>query len=763
MPDSLNNLLQSLNPPQREAVQHTEGPMLILAGAGSGKTRVLTHRIAYLVDEAGVSPYNILAITFTNKAAKEMRERVDAIVGSGADSIWVSTFHSCCVRILRRYIDKLGYGLNFVIYDADDQKSLMKNLFQQMKVDTKVYKEKGILSRISHAKDDMRSPQDLEKEAKGNKDLILTAALYRAYQAALRDNNALDFDDILLLTVRLFEEHPEILASYQERFQYIMVDEYQDTNNVQFRFVSLLASRYRNLCVVGDDDQSIYKFRGANIHNILDFEDTFPDAKVIRLEQNYRSTSNILNAANEVIANNENRKKKRLWTQNGEGSRIHLRQFMNGFEEAEYVSEEIARFHAQGKALYRDFAVLYRTNAQSRLFEEKLVAARIPYKLVGGINFYSRKEIKDLLCYLRTIENGKDDISFSRIINVPRRGIGTTTVGRAQEYAFTHGISLFEALGKAKEIPGLGRGVSKVEGFISQLRALKTKAELLPVKELLEDVIETIGYRKELEAEGTPEAQARIENIDEFISTAASYEENTKAEGGVPSLAGFLQEVALVADVDNVEEDRDYVVLMTLHSAKGLEFPYVFMVGMENGTFPGFQTMDYGNQDDWEEERRLCYVGITRAMRELTLTCARRRLLRGEWTDLELSCFAEEIPRSLVEMGYGEPGSSAKVEQMRKAQSQGSAMSRFFSQADREKSTDRPKPAAPIHSVISKGPAPKPDSLSYQTGDTVLHIRYGKGVVKKIVDAGRDYEVTVDFETYGMKKMFAGFAKLKKL
>ena len=550
------SIYDTLNPPQREAVAQTEGPVLILAGAGSGKTRVLTHRIAYLMDEKGVNPWNILAITFTNKAAQEMRERVDKLVGFGSESIWVSTFHSACVRILRRHIDNLGYDTNFTIYDTDDQKSLMKDVCRKMNIDTKIYKERSLLAQISHAKDELLTPDDMEMKAAGDYNMKKVASVYREYQAALRKNNALDFDDLIVKTVELFEKCGAVLEYYQERFKYIMVDEYQDTNTAQFKFISLLAQRYQNLCVVGDDDQSIYKFRGANIGNILGFEHVFPDARVIRLEQNYRSTRNILNAANQVIANNTERKAKTLWTENEEGSKVHFRQFLNAYEEAEYVAGEIGKLKRNGLGNYRDCAILYRTNAQSRIFEEKFIAANIPYKLVGGVNFYARKEIKDLLCYLKTINNARDDLAVQRIINVPKRGIGATTLGRVQDYADNMGISLYEALRVAEEVPSIGRSLSKIDGFVTFIQMLKSKADVMTVEEILQEVIDSTGYVAELEAEDTEESRARIENIDELISKTVAYQEAMEEQNQSATLSGFLEEVALVADIDTVDPDR---------------------------------------------------------------------------------------------------------------------------------------------------------------------------------------------------------------
>ncbi len=742
------SIYDTLNPPQREAVMQTEGPLLILAGAGSGKTRVLTHRIAYLMDEIGVNPWNILAITFTNKAAQEMRERVDKLVGFGSESIWVSTFHSACVRILRRHIDNLGYSTNFTIYDTDDQKSVMKDVCRKLNIDTKVYKERSLLAQISHAKDELLTPDDMELKAAGDYNMKKVASVYREYQATLRKNNALDFDDLIVKTVELFQNCGAVLEYYQERFKYIMVDEYQDTNTAQFKFISLLAQKYENLCVVGDDDQSIYKFRGANIGNILGFERIFPEAKVIRLEQNYRSTQNILNAANEVISNNTERKVKTLWTENEEGSKVHFRQFFNAYEEAEYVAGEISKAKRDGICSYRDCAILYRTNAQSRIFEEKFIAANIPYKLVGGVNFYARKEIKDLLCYLKTIDNARDDLAVQRIINVPKRGIGATTLGRVQDYADNMGISLYEALRVAEEVPSIGRSASKIDSFVTFIQTLKSKAEALTVEEILQEVIDSTGYVTELEAEDTDEARARIENIDELISKTVAYQEAMEEQNLPATLSSFLEEVALVADIDTVDPDQDYVLLMTLHSAKGLEFPYVFMVGMEDGIFPSHMTISYGDASELEEERRLCYVGITRAMKELTLTCAQQRMIRGETQYNKVSRFVREIPRELVDLGHTIQEKKPKAEDLIPTPAKYSKMKEILQSRNYK----------PREFKVTKA-----GSLDYEVGDTVRHIKFGVGIVKNIVEGGRDYEVTVDFDKVGVKKMFASFAKLKKI
>lgn len=742
------SIYDTLNSKQQEAVCCTEGPLLILAGAGSGKTRVLTHRIAYLIDEKGINPWNILAITFTNKAAQEMRERVDKIVGCGAESVWVSTFHSTCVRILRRHIDRLGYDNRFTIYDTDDQKTLMKEVCRRLNIDTKVYKERSLLAQISHAKDELITPDEMEMNAGGDYNQKKVAEVYREYQAALRKNNALDFDDLIVKTVELFQNCGQVLESYQERFRYLMVDEYQDTNTAQFKFISLLASRYENLCVVGDDDQSIYKFRGANINNILGFERVFPGAKVIRLEQNYRSTQNILNAANEVISNNTERKPKTLWTENEEGSKVRFRQLLNGFEEAEYIVGEISRAHREGRQRYRDFAVLYRTNAQSRLFEEKCLLANIPYKIVGGINFYARKEIKDLLCYLKTIDNAKDDLAVRRIINVPKRGIGLATIGKVQDYADKMDISFYDALRVAEEVPAIGRSLSRLDGFVTFIQSLKSKAETYTVTELLEEVIDLTGYVDELKAEDTDESRARIENIDELISKTVTYMETMKDMGQPATLSGFLEEIALIADIDTVDPDQDYVLLMTLHSAKGLEFPCVYLAGMEDGIFPSSMCIFSNDLSDIEEERRLCYVGITRAMKELTLTSAQMRMVRGENQYNRVSRFVREIPRELVDLGHTIQEKKPKLEEVRPANNAYAQMKMAF----------QAKAFQPKNFTVTKA-----DSLDYGVGDTVRHVKFGVGIVKEIVEGGRDFEVTVEFDRAGVKKMFAGFAKLKKI
>ena len=766
------SLLDALNEPQRQAVMATDGPLLILAGAGSGKTRVLTHRTAYLIEECGINPYNIMAITFTNKAAGEMRERIDQMVGYGSESIWVCTFHSTCVRILRRYIDRLGFGTNFTIYDSDDQKTLMKDICKRLEIDTKMYKEKMFLSAISSAKDELIDPIEFETRAAGDYVKRKQAQVYREYQQALKQNNALDFDDLIMKTVELFKLDKEVLASYQDRFRYIMVDEYQDTNTAQFELIRLLALKYQNLCVVGDDDQSIYKFRGANIYNILNFEHHFPDATVIKLEQNYRSTQNILDAANAVIANNQGRKEKRLWTDNGAGDKITFEQLDTAAEEADFVARDIARRVRKGEYQYKDCAILYRTNAQSRLFEERFITANIPYKIFGGVNFYARKEVKDLLAYLKTIDNGQDDLAVRRIINIPKRGIGAASINKVALYAQEQEISFYDALCVAEQVPGLGKAAAKIRPFVLFIQSMKAKAKLLSVADLLQEVIETTGYVRELEAEGTDEAEARIENIDELISKAVDYAEGEEA----PTLNGFLENVALVADIDSFDENSDYVVLMTLHSAKGLEFPNVYLAGLEDGLFPSYMSITSDNsQAEIEEERRLAYVGITRAKKNLTITSARVRMVRGQTQYGKVSRFVREIPPELLSGKIYEPKTKEEpIEQStfqkaRKAfrmvpsyggSGYGKEVGEGYGSTFRSS-----KATKPVYTKVENqrdfGSAG--GALSYQVGDRVRHIKFGDGEVMAIVSGGRDYEVTVDFDKVGTKKMFASFAKLKKI
>ncbi len=772
------SIYDTLNPEQKRAVLHDKGPLLILAGAGSGKTRVLTHRIAYLIDERGVNPYNILAITFTNKAAREMRERVDKIVGYGSENIWVSTFHSTCVRILRRYIDTIGYSRSFTIYDTDDQKTLMKEICKYLNIDTKKTNERSILSVISKAKDELISPEEFAMNAGRDLTQNRYAQAYAEYQKRLRQSNALDFDDLIYKTVELFQMNPDALAYFQNRFRYIMVDEYQDTNTAQFRLIHLLASgmniygeREYNLCVVGDDDQSIYKFRGANIQNILNFEKSFPNTEVIKLEQNYRSTKSILNAANEVISNNQGRKNKSLWTENEEGEPVHFTQFETDFEEADYVTAEIKRTVDSGAANYQDFAILYRTNAQSRLFEEKLLLRNIPYKIIGGVNFYARKEIKDMLAYLKTIDNGLDSLAVKRIINVPRRGIGLTTVDKVNDYAIEHDISFYEALTRAHYIPGLERTASKIAPFVSLIEGLKSRMnqEGYSLRELIDDILDATGYLRELEEEKDEEAQDRIDNINELVNKLVTYEENAEE---LPTLSGFLEEVALVADIDTLEEGSDHIVLMTLHSAKGLEFPYVYLCGMEEGIFPGYMSIFADNPvEEIEEERRLCYVGITRAMKQLSLSAAKQRMLRGETQYNKISRFINEIPRYLLKINTPGPRRSQFTFDEDASPTKRS-FGRSFDSFEQEINFDKPHAASyaqpqanhkPYLSEVKQFEGKQMGILNYGVGDTVKHIKFGVGIVTDITKGGKDYEVTVDFPKFGIKKLLSTFANLIKI
>lgn len=728
-----------LNPPQQEAVEHLEGPLLILAGAGSGKTRVITHRVAYLIEQ-GINPYHILAITFTNKAAGEVRERVDDLIGFGSESVWISTFHSLCVRILRRHIERIGFQTNFTIYDTEDQKRMVKEVAKFLQLDPKMYPERRLMAEISKAKEEFISPHEYDLQAQGDYRRMQMARVYTEYQKRLHSNNALDFDDLLYKVVQLFQDCPDVLEQYQERFRYIMVDEYQDTNEIQFLLVRQLARKYRNLCVVGDDDQSIYKFRGANIKNILNFEQEYPEAKVIKLEQNYRSTGNILNAANGVIRHNLGRKDKTLWTAQEAGDRIRYKQYENEYQEAEQIAWQIWESQIQDGRNYSDFAILYRTNAQSRVLEEKLLMKNIPYKIYGGQNFYARLEIKDLLAYLKTIANGSDDISVKRIINVPKRGIGAATIAKVEDYAMRQEISFLDALFQAEDIPGIGKAAGKLQDFtdlISDLREELTNGLFL--SELFDLILEKTGYREILIAEHTEESMARVENIEELRNKIVKYEEETEH----PSLDELLEEIALVAEVDSLNSSDDRVVLMTIHSAKGLEFPYVFLCGMEERLFPSSMAMSSEDEDAMEEERRLCYVGITRAKERLFLSSARQRMMNGSNNYNPISRFIKEIPEELLDLGGYRKAVNQSVPQAASGN-----ISKVFTA----------KPSYGKTFTVNRA-----EQLEYEVGSRVRHIKFGAGTVEEIKNGGKDYEVTVDFDDYGVKRMFASFAKLKKL
>lgn len=716
-----NKLLANLNPEQQEAVRTTEGPLLIMAGAGSGKTRVLTHRIAYLMAEKHVAPWNILAITFTNKAAREMKERVQALVGGAAEDIWISTFHSMCVRILRRDVDRIGINRNFSILDTTDQLSVIKHILSEKNIDPKKFDPRAILGTISSAKNELLSPEQFAKKA-GSYYEKIASDVYTEYQQRLLRNHALDFDDLIMTTVHLFERVPEVLEHYQYKFQYIHIDEYQDTNKAQYRLVKMLAEKLQNICVVGDSDQSIYRWRGADIQNILSFENDYPKAKVILLEQNYRSTKRILQAANEVIKNNYNRKPKKLWTENPEGKKIVYYDAMSETDEAQFVVGKIKEYVESGKRRYADFAVLYRMNAQSRMIEEMLLKANIPYKIVGGLKFYDRKEIKDVLAYLRLIANPNDDISFTRIINVPKRGIGASSLEKISRYATENGISLFQALGELEEIGLSARIAAPLNEFRRQIEHWGQMQEFLSVTELVEDVLEKSGYRDMLRAEKTLEAQSRLENIDEFLSVTKHFENVNEDK----SLIAFLTDLALVADIDQLnapeEKESEAVVLMTLHSAKGLEFPVVFLIGMEEGIFPHSRSLD--NEEEMEEERRLAYVGITRAEEELFMTSAQMRTLFGRTTINPLSRFVMEIPDELVEQVH--------------------------------KKTWTPKAATARTATAT--------AKDWKVGDKVEHKKWGIGTIVSVRGEGDDLELDVAFPSpTGIKRLLAQFAPITKV
>ena len=751
--------MPGLNDKQLEACCTTDGPLLILAGAGSGKTRVITHRIAYLIDEMSVNPYNILAITFTNKAAAEMRERVDNLVGFGAESVWVSTFHSMCVRILRKHIDKIGGTSSFTIYDASEQKTVVKEVLKYLQLDPKLYPERAMLSAISKAKEGYMTPDDYEKEHAASFRDQKIAEVYREYQKRLQSNNALDFDDLIFKTIFLFETNPDVLAEYQTRFRYIMVDEYQDTNHTQFILVKMLAAKYRNLCVVGDDDQSIYKFRGANIYNILNFEEEYPDAKVVKLEQNYRS--------NAVIANNEGRKDKRLWTEQEDGEKVTFTRYGTEYEEANGVASRIKTLKNQGVSL-DDIAILYRTNAQSRVLEEKLLYENLPYKIYGGQNFYGRKEIMDLVSYLKVLANPIDDQAIKRIINVPKRGIGATTVDKLDMYAQSNEYNLYDALLDIEEVPGMTRNVEKIRKFTDMMEGFKARlvhGEF--ISEVFDAIMDESGYREALTAEATDEARTRLDNLEELKNKIVTYEESAE----VPTLTGLLEDIALVADTEEEDEDgvpTAKVTLMTLHSAKGLEFPYVFMTGMEERLFPSGMSLDSDDPDALEEERRLCYVGITRAMEKLYMTAAGQRMVHGSTNFEEVSRFVKEIPKHYLEyeekaFGYA-PANMDRIPSKKPAEQVIQLKAYGKNNPYTRSATSNANPSANpgFGKAFPMGNAASAPA-SYEVGDKVRHIKFGNGEVIDVIPSGGDQEIVVNFDRVGEKHLFASLVKMKKL
>lgn len=725
-------LLTGLNEQQKEAVKTTEGPLLIMAGAGSGKTRVLTHRIAYLMVERGVNPYNILAITFTNKAAREMKDRIGALLGGAAEEVWISTFHSACVRILRRDIDRIGYNRNFTILDTTDQQSVIKGILKEKNLDPKKFDPRGILAAISSAKNELIDPETFSKRQGGYMDQIVSE-VYTEYQKRLKKNQALDFDDLIMVTIQLFQRVPEVLEFYQRKFQYIHIDEYQDTNRAQYMLVKLLASRFQNLCVVGDSDQSVYGWRGADIANILSFEKDYPQSRAIFLEQNYRSTKRILHAANEVIKNNLNRKPKNLWTENTDGCNIAYFRGDNQQTEAQFVAGKIQELTASGQRKRSDIAILYRTNAQSRVIEEVLMKSNIDYNIVGGIKFYDRKEIKDLLAYLRLIANPADDISLQRVINVPKRGLGSTSLDKISRYAQDNDLTMYEALAEADFIGISSKAAKTALEFRRLIETYTQQQEYLSVSELVEEVLERTGYRDMLKAEKTIESQSRLENIEEFLSVTKNFEDNSEDK----SLVAFLTDLALVADIDEVgkeEKVQDSVVLMTLHSAKGLEFPVVFLMGMEEGVFPHSRSLM--DENEMEEERRLAYVGITRAEEELYLTNAQMRTLYGRTNMNPVSRFISEIPADLID----DLAASKKV------------------------TTSFGLKTQPARRPVAR-PQIKTTNINsdWKVGDKASHKKWGTGTVVSVKGSGESMELDIAFPSpIGIKRLLAAFAPIEK-
>ncbi|BEK61054.1 TPA: DNA helicase PcrA [Enterococcus faecium] len=737
-------LLNGMNPRQKEAVLHTDGPLLLMAGAGSGKTRVLTHRIAYLIEEKEVNPWNILAITFTNKAAKEMKERVNAILASGGEDVWVSTFHSMCVRILRRDVDFIGYNRNFTIIDSSEQLTLMKRILKELNIDPKKYDPRSILGTISQAKNSLQTPQDFAK-MQGSYYEEIAAKCYAAYQKELQYNQCMDFDDLIMNTIRLFEEHPDSLTYYQNKFHYIHVDEYQDTNHAQYTLVNLLAGRFRNLCVVGDADQSIYGWRGADMQNILDFEKDYPDAAVILLEQNYRSTKNILSAANQVIENNSNRKPKNLWTENKEGNKITYYRADNERDETRFIVDRMQEEIRSNHRNYGDFAILYRTNAQSRVMEETLLKANIPYKMVGGHKFYDRKEIKDILAYLNVLANPQDSISFERIVNSPKRGIGPGSIEKLRSFASLHEWPLLEAAQNVDLANIGGKAGQQLGAFGEMIQEVTQMIPYLTVTELTKEVLDRSGYLEDLKIQNTLEAQARIENLEEFLTVTQEFdkqfEQQNEEDADAPEekLTVFLNDLALVSDIDNLEEDASQVTLMTLHAAKGLEFPVVFLIGLEEGVFPLSRALM--EESELEEERRLAYVGITRAEEALYLTNAFSRTLYGRTQYNRPSRFVEEIDQELLE-----------IEGMRPTPKKTPVFAKKTAYSYKQPET----------AVVPSKSATGGENNSWKPGDKVKHKKWGLGTVVRVSGTSKDLELDVAFPSQGVKRLLADFAPIEK-
>ena len=738
----MNNMLDKLNERQKEAVLATEGPVLVLAGAGSGKTTVLVNRIAYMISEKHIRPWNILAITFTNKAAREMKDRIERLLGDTAKDMWIGTFHSVCVRILRSCIDLLGYSRDFVIYDTADTKTVMKECLRELDIDEKSFPVRNVLSIISNAKNDLMDAATFENVYKSDYRMSIIAKIYYRYQTKLRKNNAVDFDDIILNTVKILSENPDVLSKYQDKFQYILVDEYQDTNNSQYLLINLLAQANRNLCVVGDDDQSIYKFRGANIGNILNFEDDYSDVQKITLDQNYRSTQNILDAANSVISNNKGRMGKSLWTSNGDGNKVFVYTGTNEYDEARYIARQIKK-HFDEQGSFSDCAILYRTNAQSRVIEEMLMRESVPYKVLSGLRFYDRKEIKDIIAYLRVVYNPNDDVSLARIINEPKRKIGNATLEKARNIAREKETSLYDVISHADDYPEFKTAIKKLLGFSEIIQSLIKLKDTVTIEDLTGRILNDTGYMPALVMEDTTESKTRIENLGEFISVITEFEKNEETGN---TLGEFLENISLVSDIDGYDENEDSAVLMTIHSAKGLEFPIVFLSGLEEGLFPGMRSME--SDDDIEEERRLCYVAITRAKEQLYITKTISRTIHGKTMPTTASRFFKEIPVEYLEDKTTLQPKVAKVMQdlgVRNAAAPKKEvyMTKGFGS-----------------SVKSSGST---DYFKFKAGDTVEHRTFGRGEILKATPCGNDCILEIQFESIGFKRLMAAFAKVKKI
>ena len=766
----MQEILEGLNDKQYEAVTNTEGPCLVIAGAGSGKTKVLTHKIAYLIKEKDVKPWNILSITFTNKAANEMKERIVNLVGDVAADIWMGTFHSICVRILRRFIDRIGFDNSFIIFDTSDQKTLVKNCLKDLGIDDKLFNDRSVLSEISNAKNEMLTPESYAARANGDFRKEKISTVYELYQKRLKENNAIDFDDIINYTIEILQDNEDIREYYCDKFKYILVDEYQDTNKAQFMLVKILASKYKNITVVGDNDQGIYSFRGADISNILNFEKDFPGTKIIKLEQNYRCTGNILKAANAVIKNNEVKYKKELWTQNEEGNLPKVYQADNEYDEASYIVEQIEHLRREEYYKYKDFAVLYRMNTQSRAIEDILRRENIPYKIIGGLKFYERKEIKDLIAYLRLIQNHNDNLSLRRIINEPKRGIGKTSLDKIELMSNDIGEPMYEIIKRADEF-GLNRVFLNSREFVNTIEELSAKKDELPISELIKEVLKKSGYTKALQNENTIEAENRIENLDEFLTVAIEFEEE-EAENG---LREFLEGITLSSDIDELEESDDYVTLMTLHSAKGLEFPVVFLVGMEEGIFPGYKSIS--EPRELEEERRLCYVGITRAKEHLYLTCSKQRTIFGSTSYNQTSRFLKEIPEELLD-GYEEAfGDTTNKERMLKdtdyswTYGSGNSKVKSYKMDNTESKVAAASKSASnfmfrtaesfLSNLNKKSEEKKVDLSQYKEGLRVFHKKFGEGTINIVEPEGDDLKVDINFDKAGHKRLMAKFANLQ--